>query len=190
MEKRSTPTNVYGRLEECHRHQGSPEEVRRSPRRRTPRQRIYEAKKSEAENSEANIPETKDPRQRSPQDDPELRAKNPSGDRRGKNSEVPRRGKRHSATGTLTRACQHQAARAGLSRRLAIIKRESPIAGDPKDPRTEEEDPTPPTCLKSTEDRRLRQPEGTPLRDRGDGPSLSQSGSSVQTVEAARCRSK
>ena len=85
-----------------------------------------------------------------------------------------------------TRTPKRLGARAGLS--SAIIERKSPIAGDPEDPRTKEEDPAPPTCLKSTEDRRLRQPERTPLRDRGDGPSLSQSGSSVQTVGASRLR--
>ena len=38
------------------------------------------------------------------------------------------------------------------SSRLAVIEHESPITRDPKDPRTEEEDPAPPACLKSTED--------------------------------------
>ena len=90
-----------------------------------------------------------------------------------------------STTGAMDRACQCQTARSRLSGRLAIIRSESSIAEDSEDS----------TCIKSTVSAsrarpKTRQPEETPRRDRGDGPSLSMSGSSGQTVEAARCRSK
>ena len=71
--------------------------------------------------SEANIPNAKD-------------LKSAKSAARHKFRRPRRKTQRHRATGATDRACHHQAARSGLSGRLAIIRSKSSIAGDPEDP--------------------------------------------------------